>query len=398
MTPYTQRNLKDLKNCFPTSPLCLRLSVFCTRFFPNYRNRAVQLSLVPTGLVLLWLVLCTPLPTRSAPVGWHPEVIQYTSKNGLPTSMIFKVLEDRQGYIWLGTNHGAVRYDGHSFRTYTTRDGLVDNTILDIVEDDQGRLWFLSLSKKLCYLQNERIHPLACNPQLEQTLESRPSKIFIEENGTIWLTSLERDVLYRCNQDTVERIWWQRDSAFVDGNYYCRKIGNNWVTLTTLQGVSATLPSYPTDRYRKEQQARIVAWGNDRYSLDIPPSPDGTYYYSRPLRNGNVLAWDNFRLLLFTDSQDVRIPYVSSAGNLNSVAEDSTGDLWLITKDGALRYRNADLQNSIPEHFLPNTFITAIFGIDPGIIGSPVGIMGCSIFRAFSFVRFDCPVPLATMQ
>lgn len=320
----------------------------------------MQLSLVSTRLALLWLVFCTPLPTRSAPIGWHPEVIQYTSKNGLPTSMIFKVLEDRQGYIWLGTNHGAVRYDGHSFQTYTTRDGLVDNTIIDIVEDYQGRLWFLSLSKKLCYFQHERIHSPACNPQLEQTLESRPSKIFIEENGTIWLAPLERDVLYRCNQDTVEKIWWQRDSIFVDGNYYCRKIGNNWVTLTTVQSISAALPPYPADRYRKEQQARLVAWGNDRYCLDIPPSPEGTYYYSTQLRNGSVLAWDSFRLLLFTNSENARIPYTSPAGNLNSVAEDSTGDLWLITKDGALRYRNGNLQNSIPEHFLPNTFITAI--------------------------------------
>ena len=311
-------------------------------------------------LALFWFVFCAPLPIRSTPLGWHPEVIRYTSKNGLPTSMIFKVLEDQQGYIWLGTNHGAVRYDGHSFRTYTTRDGLIDNTIIDIVEDYQGRLWFLSLSKKLCYFQNERVHYPACNAQLEQTLTNRPSKIFVEANGTIWLTPIERNFLYRCNKDTVEAIHWQHDPLFVAGNYYCRHIGNSWVTLTTLQDFSSDAYSNPMDSYGKKQRARILARQNDQYSLGIPQPNEGTYYYSRPLRNGNVLAWDNFRLLLFSDKENVSIPYTSPVGNINSVAEDSAGDLWLITKDGALRYRNRELQNSIPEHFLHNTFITAM--------------------------------------
>ena len=51
------------------------------------------------------------------------------------------ILQDRQGYLWLGTKNGLRRYDGEQFITYTVDDGLAGDFVWSICEDSQGRLW-----------------------------------------------------------------------------------------------------------------------------------------------------------------------------------------------------------------------------------------------------------------
>lgn len=54
----------------------------------------------------------------------------FTTNEGLPNSILFHILQDSRGYIWLCTDKGLSRYDGNSFRNYTTADGLGADGIL----------------------------------------------------------------------------------------------------------------------------------------------------------------------------------------------------------------------------------------------------------------------------
>ena len=64
----------------------------------------------------------------------------YDVTDGLPAG-VGSMLQDRHGYLWLGTSAGLCRYDGAEFITYTTADGLASNFVNAICEDRQGRLW-----------------------------------------------------------------------------------------------------------------------------------------------------------------------------------------------------------------------------------------------------------------
>ncbi len=51
----------------------------------------------------------------------------YTVKNGLPQSQVSTLLEDKNGYLWIGTHGGGLaRFDGREFKVYTTLDGLLN--------------------------------------------------------------------------------------------------------------------------------------------------------------------------------------------------------------------------------------------------------------------------------
>nr|WP_236018598.1 ATP-binding protein [Hymenobacter sp. BT559] len=76
----------------------------------------------------------------------HPQafVRQFGPAEGLAQPFVYCLLQDRQGYLWLGTAEGLVRYDGSRFVTFTTHDGLADNFVTGLWQDHaSGALWVI---------------------------------------------------------------------------------------------------------------------------------------------------------------------------------------------------------------------------------------------------------------
>jgi len=95
-----------------------------------------------------------------------PVYRQFTVSNGLPSATVYCILQDFDGYTWFGTENGACRFDGKTFKAFTMKDGLSDNVVLKLYQDKQGRIWFFTLNGKLCYYQNERIYNAYNSPFL----------------------------------------------------------------------------------------------------------------------------------------------------------------------------------------------------------------------------------------
>jgi ligand-binding sensor domain-containing protein/serine phosphatase RsbU (regulator of sigma subunit) len=66
----------------------------------------------------------------------------FTDAEGLANNNVFSILEDKTGNLWFGTSGGASKYDGKFFTTYTNKQGIANNTVNSILEDKSGNLWF----------------------------------------------------------------------------------------------------------------------------------------------------------------------------------------------------------------------------------------------------------------
>src|SRR4051812_42460794 len=68
----------------------------------------------------------------------------YKAVDGLPQSNVNIMLEDKLGYLWIGTHGGGLaRFDGRGFKVYTTRDGLLSNIITYLKLDENENLWIV---------------------------------------------------------------------------------------------------------------------------------------------------------------------------------------------------------------------------------------------------------------
>ena len=69
----------------------------------------------------------------------------WTTENGLPQNSIWAIRQTRDGYLWMTTSSGLVRFDGLRFREFNrgntpglTADGFAAHSLM---EDRQGCLW-----------------------------------------------------------------------------------------------------------------------------------------------------------------------------------------------------------------------------------------------------------------
>ena len=74
----------------------------------------------------------------------EPAYKQFTVKDGLPGSVVYHTLQDKNGFIWFATNQGVSRFDGRTFRNFTKEDGLPDNDIIKLYLDKYNNVWFIS--------------------------------------------------------------------------------------------------------------------------------------------------------------------------------------------------------------------------------------------------------------
>ena len=67
----------------------------------------------------------------------------WTTENGLPQNSVNAIVQSRDGWLWLGTYGGLIRFDGVKFTTFNSGNtpGLKSNRILSLCEDSNGTLW-----------------------------------------------------------------------------------------------------------------------------------------------------------------------------------------------------------------------------------------------------------------
>ncbi len=99
-------------------------------------------------LAMQALLIGLPGPQVAAGLNVRDSLSQYgrqtwQTENGLPQDTVQAILQTRDGYIWLGTEGGLVRFDGLHFAVYDIQNtaGLKSNNIRTLAEDEEGSLW-----------------------------------------------------------------------------------------------------------------------------------------------------------------------------------------------------------------------------------------------------------------
>ncbi len=89
------------------------------------------------------------LPTQYVTTVWHTE-------QGLPQDSVNAMLQDHQGYLWIGTFGGLARFDGERFTVFYLADtpGIGSDQIFSLYEDRTGVLWIGTVDGGLTRLQD----------------------------------------------------------------------------------------------------------------------------------------------------------------------------------------------------------------------------------------------------
>ncbi|MBV8894950.1 MAG: response regulator [Acidobacteriaceae bacterium] len=100
---------------------------------------------VRLGVLALLLVLIWPSAARAQRYTFQ----SYSKDIGNPN--VTCMLQDRTGYLWVGTQNGLFRYDGAAFQEFGRQDGLAGTFVLNLLQDTAGQLW-VGTTEGLYYL------------------------------------------------------------------------------------------------------------------------------------------------------------------------------------------------------------------------------------------------------
>ena len=163
-----------------------------------------------------------------------------TTENGLISNSVSCILQDSQGFIWIGLQTGLQRYDGHRFRTYQAEihnpDALQNDWVTTIFEDTKKRLWIgTNGSAYLFDHSTGKFYNYNLHANSRSNIILGIWKFSEDGNGDIWVCG--HDHYFKLNKSTNQFEIADKLLA-IEANSLPSNIGkdndgNIWITTTT---------------------------------------------------------------------------------------------------------------------------------------------------------------------
>lgn len=124
-----------------------------------------------------------------------------TIQDGLPHNRIHAILQDRNGFMWFGSQDGLVRYDGYVCRVFKQNQpeysGFKGKNVEYLLEDKQGNLWIGMQSEGINVkdVQTGNFYNLNAHPVFKPILGAWIKVIVEDKNGRIWIGTIGKGLL-----------------------------------------------------------------------------------------------------------------------------------------------------------------------------------------------------------
>jgi ligand-binding sensor domain-containing protein len=157
-------------------------------------------------LTLLTICLVSLSPPAAAQEERNTRFERISLEEGLSQAFVNCTLQDREGFMWFGTQEGLNRFDGYRFTLFghdaKEPESLSNDFVREVIEDHQGRLW-VATNDGLNLFDPSRqafTHYLYRTENHESMGTSRVLTVFQDRQWRIW-AGTERG-LYRLNRRT----------------------------------------------------------------------------------------------------------------------------------------------------------------------------------------------------
>lgn len=169
--------------------------------------------------LLAYLLIASTSWAQSTP-GDDLRLERIDSSSGLSHNSVYSLLQDRQGFMWIGTVDGLNRYDGHEFLVYrydpSDPTSLSNNLVNVLFEDQGGSLW-VGTEDGLNRFDRarDRFTRYSLLPDNPEAVQEIIHAIFEDRSGALWIGTSLGLFRYHPSRDRLLRLSGFDDHAFL---------------------------------------------------------------------------------------------------------------------------------------------------------------------------------------
>ena len=131
----------------------------------------------------------------------YPYTQKFTFPAQLPTQVIYDMLSDNKGYIWVATDKGLFRFNGRAFVKIPFHNTSMQS-VSYLQKDPEGNIWCMNFYKELFTIKNDTLRNYYFNDK--RIVNESVIVNYVATKKHIWLASLEN--LYQIDKATGKTI------------------------------------------------------------------------------------------------------------------------------------------------------------------------------------------------
>lgn len=324
---------------------------------------------------------------------------QLKTSEGFSSTNVKAFLRDRYGFLWIGTESGLNRYDGHEFKVYNTNtkkhNNLISSDILGLQEDGMGNIWVnFGLDNAIYNRDKDCFIPDITLLNRLHIRRDRNCKIYVDKKKNLWVINTRNLFFYDVKKRhtsvfTGIRIEDPISVEVTDNgeSIYCIENSQKCWQLNSTTGQIKTikLPA-PSRKNGTDKWHKIFLDSNNGLWIYFSSNQNEVSY-----RDNHTKKWSTITLKSDIDSG---INFVTS------IIENKPGEIWIGTDHKGLfifdKIKNS-ITNSIQapyrDNSLPSNNITSLYRDRDSTIWIGHSKKGLSFFNESfkNFINFKHP-------
>ena len=308
----------------------------------------------------------------------------WVMENGLPQNTVQALAQTRDGFIWLGTEVGLVRFDGSGFATFDTRStpALPDSDIRCLLATPDGALW-IGTRSGLARWKDGAMTTFAA----ADGVQGNDVKALVEAgNGTVW-------------------VWTDRGLLRFEEGHFVESSAETGLPFSAILNVTSdgqgTMWVGTRDRVSLYRDGR---WQAPEPQLGMFPwIPRGSIRFLQSSR-GRVASADNSTVVLLDGDRkrgDNALDRFSvgkelPGSRIQALLFDREGTLWIGTNGGLARFAGSKLETLPVTDPLSRTSVLSLMEDREGNLWAGTESDGLQILRDQRFRTYDMRAGLSS--
>src|SRR5579883_1066064 len=274
------------------------------------------------------------------------KVTQYVhriwqTQQGLAESTVYSVIQTRDGYLWLGTQGGLVRFDGVRFTPVESiyPSAPTNIWVRDLMQDAQGALWIATNESGVYRMQDGSFTHFS---QKDGLPSDSILCVIAGRNGVVWAGTANGVARF---QDGKIHAYGPADGLDVRfvRNAYLASDGTVWVG-----GDGVKVGVFDGTKFTSRVIASLRADSGDSGVRAISGTADGALWFGT---NDGLILYKNGKETVYTTKDGLVDNWILD------LFQSRDGSLWIGTRNGFSRLRNGEMESFRPQDGLSQSTV-----------------------------------------